>query len=264
MTRRSILLSIATAIALISCSHPQIYRDSTTPLSEIQIMQACMRYEEPLAMQRIGQGEITTKADATAYVQMVCRSLAQTCINNPASARCRSALTPFGLASGKGASASDAALLNAAAKGVTATVRSLLAGGVDPNVRNVVDWTPLMLAAAERHADTVEVLLEAGADPNAANVLGRTALMFASIYGQDAVVKLLLDRGAKPNIVPNDHSGWTALMAAAARGHASTVALLLRNGADPGIKSKDGKTAIDLAREEGHSEVVRKLSAIRE
>ena len=73
----------------------------------------------------------------------------------------------------------------------------------------------------------------------------------------------LFSLAGKPNIVPNDHSGWTALMAAAARGHTNTVALLLQNGADPNIRSKDGRTAIELARAEGHSEVVRKFSAIR-
>ena len=87
-------------------------------------------------------------------------------------------------------------------------------------------------------------------------------VLFSVTHDKDTIVKLLLDRGAKPNIVPNDHSGWTALMAAAARGHANTVALLLQNGADPNIKSKDGRTAIELARAEGQAEVVRKFSAI--
>lgn len=233
-----------------------------TPSTETRIMQACMRYEEPLAVQRIGQGDIKNREDAAAHARRICESLAQTCANDPSADRCRSVLTPFGLASEKGAAASAGALLNAATKGATGTVKSLLGEGVEPNVRNAVGWTPLMLAAAERHADTVAVLLEAGADPNATNTLGRTALMFASIYGQDTIVRLLLERNAKPNMVPNDHSGWTALMAAAARGHADTVSLLLRHGADPTIKSKDGKTAIDLAREHGHSHVVPRLADV--
>lgn len=232
---------------------------SATFLSEAQNMQTCMRYEEPLALQRMGQGEIKSAADATAYARMVCGALAQTCVNEPLSDKCRSALSPFGLASEQGVSSGSAVLLNAATRGESETVRTLLASGMGPDVRNVVEWTPLMLAAAERHTDTVKVLLEAGADPNAVNVFGRTALMFASAYGQDAIVKLLLDRGAKPDIVPNDHSGWTALMAAAARGHGSTVTLLLQNGADPDIKSKEGKTAVEHAQAEGHSEVVRRF-----
>ncbi|PKO81135.1 MAG: hypothetical protein CVU19_08555 [Betaproteobacteria bacterium HGW-Betaproteobacteria-13] len=224
-----------------------------------RIMQTCMKYEEPLAVERIGQGEIRTRDDATAHARKVCEALVQLCANAPGGDRCRSALTPFGLATEAGSGPSAAALLNAATKGATATVRSLLADGVDPDVRNAVGWTPLMLAAAERHADTVAVLLDAGADPDAQNTLGRTALMFASIYGQDAIVKMLLDRNAKLNIVPNDNSGWTALMAAAARGHLSTVSLLLDHGADPGFKSKDGQSAIDLARQYRHSQVVQKL-----
>jgi|APEBP8051072266_1049373.scaffolds.fasta_scaffold04505_3 hypothetical protein len=231
-------------------------------MAATRVMQACMKYEEPLAVERIGQGEIKTREDAAAHAREICELLAQTCANDPKADRCGSALTPFGLASETAAGAADAALLNAATKGVTRTVKRLLADGIDPNVRNAVGWTPLILAAAERHSDTVAVLLEAGSDPNAANTLGRTALMFASIYGQDTIVRLLLEHGAKPNLVPNDHSGWTALMAAAARGHVNTVALLLSHGADPHIKSKDGKTAIDLARQYGHSPVVLRLSEV--
>ena len=231
-----------------------------TTLSKTEFTQACMKYEEPLAQQRIGQGEIKTKEDATAFAEKACAALAEVCANDPASEKCRSVATPFGLASEQGSSTA-AELLNAATRGETDRVKSLLAGGVDTNVRNAVGWTPLMLAAAERHTSTVEILLEAGADPNAENALGRTALMFAASYGQDSTVQLLLDRGAKPNIVPKDHSGWTALMAAAARGHVNTVGLLLQNGADPNIRSKDGRTAIKLERDEGRSEVVKKLSA---
>jgi len=231
-------------------------------LATSQLMQACMSYEEPLAVEKIGQGDIRSREDATAHARKVCEFLAKSCATDPNADRCRSVLSPFGLASEKGTEASGAALLNAATKGLTGTVKSLLAEGIDPNVRNAVGWTPLMLAAAEKHADTVAVLLEAGADPNAENTLGRTALMFASIYGQDSIVRLLLERDAKPDLVPKDHSGWTALMAAAARGQVTTVGLLLSHGADPYIESKDGKAAIDLAREHGHSSVVRRLSEI--
>ena len=152
-------------------------------------------------------------------------------------------------------------LLNAATAGDSPLVRKLLAEGADPNVRNPLGWTPLMLAAAEKHADTVVALLEARADTNARNAQGRTALMFAAIYGQDAIVERLLASGADPNLVPGDETGWSALIAAAARGHANTVAALLRGGADPAVRSKDGKTALDMARGEGHQEVVKVLEA---
>ena len=110
----------------------------STTLPKTEIMQACMKYEEPLARQRIDQGEIKTKEDATAFAEKVCAALAQLCVNDPSSEKCRSVATPFGIASEQGSS-SAAALLNAATKGETATVKSLLTGGADTNLRNAVD-----------------------------------------------------------------------------------------------------------------------------
>lgn len=139
----------------------------------------------------------------------------------------------------------------------------LLTEGADPNWRNVEGWTPLIIAAAQGHLEVVIVLLEAKADPNARNSYGRTPLMYASSYGRDAIVEKLLAAGADLNIAPTDQTGWTAIVAAAAGGHASTVELLLRHGADPTIKTKNGQTALDLARTQGHVRVVQVLQAAR-
>ncbi|MSP26751.1 MAG: ankyrin repeat domain-containing protein, partial [Myxococcales bacterium] len=52
---------------------------------------------------------------------------------------------------------------------------------------------------------------------------------------------------------------WTALMGAANAGKARIVALLLARGADREIVDDDGRTALSLAREEGHTAVVKLL-----
>jgi ankyrin repeat protein len=50
---------------------------------------------------------------------------------------------------------------------------------------------------------------------------------------------------------------------AASKGHLAIAKRLLEGGADPTLRTKDGKTAIDWAREQGKSEVVALLSEPR-
>lgn len=219
-----------------------------------------MKVGIPAALKKLGTGPIRTREDAIAAAQQTCQFGVHTCTTAPASEDCQEVLATVGLGDPNYSPSAGASLYKAAASGATSTVSKLLANGTDPNWRDARGWTPLMIAAAERHLDTVVVLLEAKADPNARNALGRTALMFASGYGQDAIVERLLAAGADPNIVPKAEE-WTALVAAAARGHTRVAELLLRGGADPTIRTKDGRTALDLARSEGHAEVVRVLQA---
>lgn len=65
-------------------------------------------------------------------------------------------------------------------------------------------------------------------------------------------MKLLLDHGAQVNQVNRD-SGSTALYAAAAFGSDEIVKLLLERGADPSICGTNGKTALQVAVENGFS-----------
>ncbi len=50
---------------------------------------------------------------------------------------------------------------------------------------------------------------------------------------------------------------------AALYGHPAIAKRLLEGGADPTLRTKDGRTAIDIARQEGKSEVVALLSEPR-
>ena len=79
-----------------------------------------------------------------------------------------------------------------------------------------------------------------------------TALMWAAGHSNDVparegleTVELLLTRGAGVDLA--DDRGRTALMIAAQRGHAEVVARLLAAGADPAVRDHDGRTALDLA-----------------
>ena len=60
-----------------------------------------------------------------------------------------------------------------------------------------------------------------------------------------ATARLLIERGAKFDIA--DNRGKTALMIAAERNHPEIVELLLKAGANPMSQDKQGKTAAQLA-----------------
>ena len=74
---------------------------------------------------------------------------------------------------------------------------------------------------------------------------------WASFHGVISVVSCL------------QNLGYTALHCAAYWGRLAITELLLELGADPTLRSKEGKTALDYAREEGKSEVVALLSEPR-
>lgn len=124
---------------------------------------------------------------------------------------------------------------------------------------------------AIRSGDTalLDALLDQGVSPNEWVLPGTfTALLLAIEMGQLAAVELLLRRGADPNL--SGRGGVTPLQAAvdSATEEAKTnldsglgepepsveiVEALLRFGADPRKRDDRGRSAIDWARESGHS-----------
>ncbi|MCU0864455.1 MAG: hypothetical protein MUC36_11715 [Planctomycetes bacterium] len=99
--------------------------------------------------------------------------------------------------------------------GQLATVRTLLAGGADPNEPG--EQLPLVLAIyAVRHVgqEPLRLLLDRGADPNRQDQFGRPCWFAATGITVDlAVLQLLLDRGADPQARSRDgHGGaWGAV-----------------------------------------------------
>jgi ankyrin repeat protein len=79
--------------------------------------------------------------------------------------------------------------------------------------------------------------------------------MTASNYGHLKVVQALIRAGAEVDCT-QDRSDETPLMVASSLGHLQITQELLHAGADRSLKNKNGQTALDLAREHGHLEVV--------
>ncbi|XP_027873615.1 cyclin-dependent kinase 4 inhibitor B [Xiphophorus couchianus] len=118
----------------------------------------------------------------------------------------------------------------------------------------------LTTAAAKGHTAEVEALLLQGAPVNGVNSFGRRAIQ-VMMMGSSEVARLLLTRGADPNVTDKS-TGATPLHDAARTGFLDTVQLLVKAGADPQARDKDNCLPIDLARQNGHTDVVAVLETL--
>ncbi|KAF0909307.1 hypothetical protein E2562_034947 [Oryza meyeriana var. granulata] len=110
------------------------------------------------------------------------------------------------------------------------------------------------------NADGIRALRAQGAGLEWIDKEGKTPLMVASMrHDLINVVQVLIELGANVNAYrPGSYCG-TALHHAAKKGLEQTVHLLLSHGANPYITNDDCHTALDLAREKGHVNVVRAI-----
>lgn len=154
------------------------------------------------------------------------------------------------------------------------TVKMLVHWGADVNMGttaplyDTVEASPLNLACRMRHIDICKVLIDANAD---SSILESEA--FGVHFGSDLnllstiacigdleFVNFLLKVDAVENIVNLSLDGiYSPLYMAAAGGHLSVVEALLKAGADKSTRSQ-GKTALEIAREQNHGEVVQVIS----
>ena len=90
---------------------------------------------------------------------------------------------------------------------------------------------------------------------------GKEKLLGLAAYaGNLAAVKYLISKGVKVDAIPEDAPG-TALAAAVMGGNTEVVKFLVSRGANVNYKDHNGVTPLDLAKGQGHSEIVEFLSS---
>ena len=151
------------------------------------------------------------------------------------------------------------ALWKAAQNGYAEICTLLLEKNADINTKDPDGATALSIAVQNGHTDVVKVLLGKNADVNAKDkVHGMTPIYMAVQSGSEEIIRLLLDKGADVNVRITD-TGTSPLMIAAYKGRTEVVKLLLEKGADVNAKEKSGGTALDAAKEGGHTDIVQLL-----
>ena len=186
-------------------------------------------------------------------------------------------------------------LHHAASSGQMESIRLLLEAGAKLEARSTATTTkwmaPLHLAARDGHFDVVRVLVEAGAvKDQLATRFGVTPTYFAAGLGHLDIVRWLVEAGARiepaavvgfaplhgaaqgghldvmhfllesrATVDPKD-SPFSPLHMAALNGHLHIVRLLVESRAN--IYPTRGVTALDVASQYGHVEIVRFLSML--
>jgi ankyrin repeat protein len=118
--------------------------------------------------------------------------------------------------------------------------------------------TSLLLAIFNGQVKTAQLLIRRKARLDIADEKGRLPLPKAAEYGYDLLVRDLIRAGADPNMNTGDN-GDTPLILAAGREHEKVIKVLLANGADKELTNKFGDTALDIAEEKGHKEMIELL-----
>jgi hypothetical protein len=136
-------------------------------------------------------------------------------------------------------------------------IQVFLSCGVDLEVRDDRNWTPLMVAAFNGNEEFAKLLIKCGARVSTQDKNGYTPLHWAAYNGHVNMIKLLIEKNAEPDI-PSQF-GWTALMQAATRGHLLACAYLIFRGADVNQATTDGWTSLHKAANNGHIEIVKLL-----
>ena len=129
------------------------------------------------------------------------------------------------------------------------------------NFIGMIPITPLLELATTHRTNSVRALLDAGGQVDEADDDGITVLSWAAIANRVGMARLLIQRGADVNHV--DKKGMTPLLYAASIdfGGSAMIDLLLQSGARPDARTKEGLTALDLARKYHHTHLLASLAS---
>jgi len=151
-------------------------------------------------------------------------------------------------------------LKSAAEAGDLDAVKYHLSRGKKINATTAAGHFPLGGAIIYGHIKVVKFLIAHGANVNLKSAYGWTPLYLAAWTGNDEIAAVLIDAHARVNTKTlqgwNSPNGFSPLHVASECGSLDVVKLLIAAGARVGAKDGDGKTAMEIATERGHMEVV--------
>jgi uncharacterized protein len=134
-------------------------------------------------------------------------------------------------------------------------VESLIQKGVDVNELDTNHDAPLVIAAYKGYTEIVKKLLEAGADISAVDPeMKATALHAAAYAGRTEAARVLIAYKIDVD-KQGPYNGYTALHDATWQNNIETAQVIIEAGANLEIKSKDGQTALDLAKAGGRKQI---------
>jgi cytohesin len=136
-------------------------------------------------------------------------------------------------------------------------IRTLVAAGVDVNVKQRFGYTPLHYAVWDGNRNMVGLLIDKGAAINAATWLGDTPLHSASERHRNDIAEFLISKGTNVNAKGN--YGRTPLHHAARLGNKDMVTLLLTNSADVNSREEGDYTPLHGAAQQGYTDVAKVL-----
>lgn len=143
----------------------------------------------------------------------------------------------------------------------------LIEQGADINIRGS-DGSTALIAAASNSPRLVELLLSKGADAGAKMENGTGAFTQCTngiLFGRVSLelAELLLSKGADVDdaATSGDIEGYTPLITASRLNKKELVEFLIQHGADVNARAGDGSTALSLATEAGHTDIIEILKA---
>ena len=154
---------------------------------------------------------------------------------------------------------SNELLLSAAESDDLDTVKEQLTRGANIESKCIgCGGTPLTHAAKTGSIEIAKLLINNNANVNPKDKDGDTPLHSSSINGHLEIIKLLVNKGADLN-AKNERLGATCLHAASFSGHEDIVAFLVTKNLDINATEINGLTPIDLAKLDGHTNVIKIL-----
>lgn len=180
------------------------------------------------------------------------------------------------------------ALAEATNNGFTHLMTLLLQADADTESKSQHDWTPLMHACFRGDLVAVDILLNEGTNISISSSRDETPMLLAAASGSVAILERLLKAGSVPDATwSKTHSysetddgfegvedgsdagllerayqvGWTPLMLACQIGSVEIVRLLLDAGVNTQSRSPLLKTALEIAKENGRTDVIETILA---